>query len=151
MLRSQFAQIRLFRQARKFRELLRSHSPFVTRGTDYPDVSKMMERGLPYYFLYELRPSEPMNCMLYQVTAFDQDGVLLFHYCNNHLNSLWYWRRQGIARTADAIERSVRHAFSMYGVYLDKSKPFDKVDEHVFQINPDWHRINYFNRLTSKS
>lgn len=149
MLRSDYAKITLFRQAKRFRELLKAHTPFVTQRADYPDVSRSMSKGLPYYFLYELRPSQPMNSMLYQVTAFDQDGVLQFHYCNNHLNSLWYWYRQGVARTAAAIERSVRHAYSMHGVYLDKDKPFDRVDEHVYQIMPDWRRINYLNKLVS--
>lgn len=146
-----FARLNVLRQAQRFREVMRTITPQVSRGTVYPDVSQSMSKDMAYYFLYELRPNQPMNCMIYQVTAFDPEGVILFHYCNSHANSLWYWYRQGIARTTAAIERSVRHAFSMYGVYLDKDKPFDRVEDHVYQIFPDWYRINYLNKLIAKS
>lgn len=102
----------------------------------------MLSKNLSYYFTMASQPRHELNQMLYAICCFSEDGEIIFSYHSAFDVSLWSFRRLGMARTADKIERTIRVAFKRKQVPLDPNNPFQKVDENLYWCNIDWFSYN---------
>lgn len=102
----------------------------------------MLSRNVSYYFTMASQPRNELDKMLYAITCFSEDGEIIFSVHSAFDVSLWSFRRLGMARTAEKIERTIRVAFKRKNVPLDPNNPFAKVDENLYWCNIDWFSYN---------
>lgn len=129
------ATINRYRAAIK--RALRESRPLERPKPVIPSLSKDMD----YYFVFESVPREDLNSVLYGITCFDSDGIILFEVKGTYPVSLWRFRRQGIARSATMFEGIVKSVFRQKNVPLHKEEPFRMWADGIFLCNISW--FNY--------
>lgn len=103
-------------------------------------------RELGYYFTMSTQARNELNQMLYAVCCFSADGEIIFSYHGSFDVSLWSFRRLGLARTADKIERTIRVCFKRHNVPLCASKPFERIEGNLYSLNIDWFMYHQLSR-----
>ena len=95
-------------------------------------------RDMDYYFIYESVPKIKENKVVYGITCFDSEGVILFDYKGIYPVSLWRFRRQGPARTMQMMEGLVKQAFRRKNIPLSADEPFSPFDDGIYVCSINW-------------
>lgn len=123
---------------RMVKQALRAYVLQVTQPVPVPQL----DRDLEYYFVFETHPKESENVLLYGITCFDSDGIILFNISGTYPVSLWRFRRQGVARTFKTMEGLIKSTFKRKNVPLLSDAPFNPVADGVYHCNISWHAYN---------
>ena len=122
------------------KQALKQYNPAASVKTSIP----VLDQSLEYYFLYETAVKEAENLLMYGITCFDADGVIIFSHKGTYPVSLWRIRRQGIARTAKMFEGVIKTAFRNKCVPLMSNEPFRQVDQGLYVCNISWSVYNKY-------
>ena len=121
------------------------------RAYRIPAVQKptipQLDRDLDYYFIFESAPKEAENALIYGITCFDSDGVVMFSHLGQYPVSLWRFRRQGIARSMEMMEGLVKMAFKRKNIPLHGDTPFRPFADGVYLCNIAWTTYNSLLKL----
>lgn len=120
------------------KKTLREYRPSLIQSKQPPQLL----RELGYYFTWTTQVREDLNQMLYALCCFSSDGEIIFSHHGAFDVSLWKFRRLGITKTAEKIERTIRVAFKKNLVPLEADNPFDKVGENLYLCNISWFSYN---------
>lgn len=125
-----------------YRALIKS----ALRDYRIPEIEKPiiphLDRDLDYYFMFESVPKESDNVLVYGITCFDSDGVVMFNQVGKYPVSLWRFRRQGVARTMEMMEGIVKIAFRRKNIPLNGDTPFRPFADGVYICNIAWSTYN---------
>lgn len=97
-----------------------------------------LARSISYYFTFATQVRDDLNQMLYALCCFSYDGEIIFSAHGAFDVSLWKYRRLGLAKTAEKIERTIRVVFKRNNVPLNPNEPFQKVEDDLYWANIDW-------------
>ena len=97
-----------------------------------------LDNSLDYYFIFETAPKAEINELVYGLTCFDSDGVVLFDVKGSFPVSLWRWRRQGLARCATMTEGIIKTIFKRKLVPLQSDEPFRAFADGLYLCNISW-------------
>lgn len=95
-------------------------------------------REYRYYFCFELHQDIQESEVRWGIVVFDSKGMQCFTDKGKMYVSLWRWQRQGIARTTQMIESTIKNAFSRRGWPLHSTDPFYRVSEGIYEVNINW-------------
>lgn len=95
-------------------------------------------KEVSYYFTFVTQARNEFDSMLYALCCFAYDGEIIFQVHGAFDCSLWKFRRLGMAKTADKIERTIRVQFKRNNVPLDPINPFQMVESGLYWANIDW-------------
>ena len=109
-------------------------------------IAPILDQSLEYYFLYETAQKEADNLLVYGVTCFDAEGVVLFNHKGTYPVSLWRIRRQGLARTATMFEGVIKSVFRNKCVPLMSNEPFRQVEQGLYLCNISWSVYNQLSK-----
>lgn len=110
---------------------------YIPRSQVQPNPPAL-DKSLDYYFIFETAPKEEINQLVYGLTCFDSDGVVLFDVKGSFPVSLWRWRRQGLARCATMTEGIIKTAFRHKLIPLQSDEPFRAFADGVYLCNISW-------------
>lgn len=121
-----------------FRAIVKS----ALREYRIPDASRIvvpkLNRDLDYYFIFETAPKQSDNALVYGITCFDSEGVILFSHQGVYPVSLWRFRRQGLQRTISLFNGIVKTLFRRKNIPLLSEEPFYPVEDGLYCLNISW-------------
>ena len=97
-----------------------------------------LDRDLDYYFIFETAPKQAENALVYGITCFDSDGVILFSHQGIYPVSLWRFRRQGLERTISTFNGIVKTLFRRKNIPLLSDEPFYPMQDGIYCLNISW-------------
>ena len=95
-------------------------------------------KSLDYYFTFETQPRQEWNVIYWGLCCFTCDGEIIFARNGQFDVSLWRFRRQGLARTAAAIESVIKHTFRRAKIPLEQECPFSRDADGIYRANICW-------------
>lgn len=119
-------------------QALKEYRPIVPKAGRPPSLFQ----GIGYYFTFATQPRQELDKMLYALCCFSGDGEIIFSHQGSFDVGLWAFRRLGLAKTADKIERTIRVCFKRHLMPLNPLCPFHKVEENLYQVDIDWFLYN---------
>lgn len=141
--RSQFYA--LVAQLNSYRKLLAQSVNSYVIPKEQTIQAPELNQSNDYYFLFEQQQRNSEDAVVYGITCFDSDGVIIFNRRGVFPVSLWRYRRQGAARTATMFQGLVRNIFRTEHIPLEIEVPFSKVDDNIWQCHILWNKYNLYN------
>lgn len=117
---------------------LQAYEPKSAEPIIVPDLC----RDLDYYFVFETAPKRKLNILVYGLTCFDSDGIILFNYQGIYPVSLWRFERQGAVRSVQMMEGVVKQVFRRKNIPLESDEPFAPFQQGIFVCSINWSAYN---------
>ena len=116
------------------KSVLREMRPIKRKYCLVPELTQ----SVSYYFTFATQPRREFNQMFWALTCFAYDGEIVFQSKGAFDVSLWHFERQGLSRTAQRIEGTIKNCFRRNNVPLNPTTPFQKVADNLYWINISW-------------